>query len=72
MSKLPNYSKTGPGGIINAKSLSSHSKTTSMKKWIEKNKNEFGVQIIELEKIIPEEKRARLIPIGKNKVKSIN
>ena len=52
MSKLPNYSKTGPGGIINAKSLSSHSKTTSMKKWIEKNKNEFGVQIIELEKII--------------------
>ena len=27
---------------------------------------------IELEKIIPEEKRARLIPIGKNKVKSIN
>ena len=31
-----------------------------------------GMLIVELEKIIPEEKRARLIPIGKNKVKSIN
>ena len=31
-----------------------------------------GMLTIELEKIIPEEKRARLIPIGKNKVKSIN
>ena len=31
-----------------------------------------GMLTIELEKIIPEEKRARLIPIGKNKIKSIN
>ena len=31
-----------------------------------------GMLTIELERIIPEEKRARLIPIGKNKVKSIN
>ena len=31
-----------------------------------------GMLTVELEKIIPEEKRARLIPIGKNKVKSIN
>ena len=31
-----------------------------------------GMLTIELEKVIPEEKRARLIPIGKNKVKSIN
>ena len=31
-----------------------------------------GMLIVELEKIIPEEKRARLIPIGNNKVKSIN
>ncbi len=31
-----------------------------------------GMLTIELEKIIPEEKRARLIPLGKNKVKSIN
>ena len=31
-----------------------------------------GMLSIELEKIIPEEKRARLIPIGKNKIKSIN
>ena len=31
-----------------------------------------GMLIVELEKVIPEEKRARLIPIGKNKVKSIN
>ena len=52
MSKLPNYSKTGPGGVINAKSLSSHRKTTSMKKWVEKNKKEFGVQILELQNII--------------------
>ena len=31
-----------------------------------------GMLTIELEKVIPEEKRARLIPIGKNNVKSIN
>ena len=31
-----------------------------------------GMLTIELEKQIPEEKRARLIPIGKNNVKSIN
>jgi molecular chaperone IbpA len=31
-----------------------------------------GMLTVELEKIIPEEKRARLIPIGNNKVKSIN
>ena len=31
-----------------------------------------GMLPIELEKVIPEEKRARLIPIGKNNVKSIN
>ena len=31
-----------------------------------------GMLTIELEKVIPEEKRARLIPIGKNKIKSIN
>ena len=31
-----------------------------------------GMLTIELERIIPEEKRARLIPIGKNKIKSIN
>ena len=31
-----------------------------------------GMLTIELERIIPEEKRSRLIPIGKNKVKSIN
>ena len=31
-----------------------------------------GMLTIELERIIPEEKRARLIPIGKNNVKSIN
>ena len=31
-----------------------------------------GMLTIELEKVIPEEKRARLIPIGTKKVKSIN
>ena len=31
-----------------------------------------GMLIVELEKVIPEEKRARLIPIGNNKLKSIN
>ena len=31
-----------------------------------------GMLTIELEKIIPEEKRARLIPIGNKKIKSIN
>ena len=31
-----------------------------------------GMLTIELEKIIPEEKRARLIPIGDKKIKSIN
>ena len=31
-----------------------------------------GMLIVELEKIIPEEKRARLIPIGNKKIKSIN
>ena len=31
-----------------------------------------GLLTIELEKIIPEEKRARLIPIGNKKIKSIN
>ena len=31
-----------------------------------------GMLTVELEKIIPEEKRARLIPIGKKKIKSIN
>ena len=31
-----------------------------------------GMLTIELERVIPEEKRSRLIPIGKNKVKSIN
>ena len=31
-----------------------------------------GMLTVELEKVIPEEKRARLIPIGNNKVKSIN
>ena len=31
-----------------------------------------GMLTVELEKIIPEEKRARLIPIGNNKLKSIN
>ncbi len=31
-----------------------------------------GMLTVELEKIIPEEKRARLIPIGNNKIKSIN
>ncbi len=31
-----------------------------------------GMLIDELEKIIPEEKRARLIPIGNKKIKSIN
>jgi len=31
-----------------------------------------GMLTVELEKIIPEEKRARLIPIGNKKIKSIN
>ena len=31
-----------------------------------------GMLIVELEKVIPEEKRARLIPIGSKKIKSIN
>ena len=31
-----------------------------------------GMLTVELEKIIPEEKRARLIPIGSKKIKSIN
>ena len=31
-----------------------------------------GMLIVELEKVIPEEKRARLIPIGNKKIKSIN
>ena len=31
-----------------------------------------GMLIVELEKVIPEEKRARLIPIGNSKLKSIN
>jgi molecular chaperone IbpA len=31
-----------------------------------------GMLTVELEKVIPEEKRARLIPIGNNKLKSIN
>ena len=31
-----------------------------------------GMLTVELEKVIPEEKRARLIPIGTKKVKSIN
>ena len=31
-----------------------------------------GMLTVELEKVIPEEKRARLIPIGKKKIKSIN
>ena len=31
-----------------------------------------GMLTVELEKVIPEEKRARLIPIGKKKLKSIN
>ena len=31
-----------------------------------------GMLIVELEKVIPEEKRARLIPIGNNKLKAIN
>ena len=31
-----------------------------------------GMLTIELEKVIPEEKRARLIPIGNKKIKSIN
>jgi|TARA_B100002003_G_scaffold109242_1_gene101173 molecular chaperone IbpA len=31
-----------------------------------------GMLTVELEKIIPEEKQARLIPIGKKKIKSIN
>ena len=31
-----------------------------------------GMLTVELEKIIPEEKRARLIPIGDKKIKSIN
>ena len=31
-----------------------------------------GMLIVELEKVIPEEKRARLIPIGNRKLKSIN
>ena len=31
-----------------------------------------GMLTIELEKVIPEEKRARLIPIGSKKIKSIN
>ena len=31
-----------------------------------------GMLTIELEKVIPEEKRARLIPIGDKKIKSIN
>ena len=31
-----------------------------------------GMLTIEHEKVIPEEKRARLIPIGKNNIKSIN
>ena len=31
-----------------------------------------GMLIVELEKIIPEEKRARLIPIGSKTIKSIN
>ena len=31
-----------------------------------------GMLTVELEKVIPEEKRARLIPIGNNKIKSLN
>ena len=31
-----------------------------------------GMLTVELEKVIPEEKRARLIPIGNKKIKSIN
>ena len=31
-----------------------------------------GMLTVELEKVIPEEKRARLIPIGSKKIKSIN
>jgi len=31
-----------------------------------------GLLTVELEKVIPEEKRARLIPIGSKKIKSIN
>ena len=31
-----------------------------------------GMLTVELERVIPEEKRARLIPIGNNKLKSIN
>ena len=31
-----------------------------------------GMLIVELEKVIPEEKRARLIPIGSKTIKSIN
>ena len=32
----------------------------------------IGMLTVELEKVIPEEKRARLIPIGSKKIKSIN
>ena len=31
-----------------------------------------GMLTVELEKVIPEEKRARLIPIGKSKIKQVN
>ena len=31
-----------------------------------------GLLTVELEKVIPEEKRARLIPIGKSKIKQVN
>ena len=52
MNKLPNYGKTGPGGVINAKSLSSRSKTTSMKTWVEHNSKLYVNEIKSMKEII--------------------